>query len=119
MRDCYGEFPLTCVAGGDRTSSRKAGVDVRTAMSVVNGGVRVLKSIRWGRTIAVAVALLFIMAGIYATVAVFRRHAVVDFVSFWAAARLTLVGSAATAYNILAHNAVEQTVQNLGGLKLP
>ena len=75
--------------------------------------------IRWARSIALAIALLAIMASIYATVAVSRRHAVVDFVSFWAAARLALAGHAPVAYDLLAHKSLEETVQNLGRLKLP
>jgi hypothetical protein len=40
----------------------------------------------------------------------------VDFVSYWAAGRLALGGHAATAYDINAHRAVEETVMHIGGL---
>lgn len=40
----------------------------------------------------------------------------VDFVSYWAAGRLALAGHAATAYDINAHRAVEETVTRIGGL---
>jgi len=40
----------------------------------------------------------------------------VDFVSFWAAGRLTLGGHPSVAYDIHAHRAVEQTVAHIGGL---
>jgi hypothetical protein len=63
--------------------------------------------------------MLFILAAAYATLVVFRRNAVVDFVSFWAAARLTLAGHASAAYDIVAHFDVEQTVQNLDHKSLP
>jgi hypothetical protein len=63
--------------------------------------------------------LLFILGAGYATVAVVQRHAIVDFVSFWAAARLVLSGHAPVAYDLAAHKALEETVQNLGRLKLP
>ncbi len=40
----------------------------------------------------------------------------VDFVSFWAAGRLMLAGTAPLAYDIVAHRAIELTMVNLGGL---
>jgi hypothetical protein len=40
----------------------------------------------------------------------------VDFVSFWAAGRLALQGHSRLAYDVHAHQAVEQTVAQIGGL---
>ena len=65
---------------------------------------------RWLRAVAIAATILFFCYWLYGT----WKNAVdpqgADFVSFWAAGRLTLQGHPALAYDIVAHRAIERTV---------
>lgn len=75
--------------------------------------------LRWHRTVALALAILFVVYGGYATFVTYKHGPAVDFISFWAAGRLTLGGHPAAAYNIAVHKALEMTVGNLGNVDLP
>lgn len=63
-----------------------------------------------------AVALLFLFVGVLALVTVLRDPYQMDFISYWAAARLALEGNPAAAYDFAAHRAVELQATMVGGL---
>jgi len=65
---------------------------------------------------AMAVALLFLFVAVLALVTVLREPYQMDFVSFWAAARLGLEGNPAGAYDLLTHQAVERQAMMVHGL---
>lgn len=71
---------------------------------------------RWHRALATAFTALFLIYAAYASWTNFAAPVGVDFVSFWAAAVLTVHGDAASAYNAVAHHAVEATTGPLRGL---
>jgi alpha-1,2-mannosyltransferase len=56
---------------------------------------------------AMTVALLFLFIGVIALVTIFGDPYQMDFVSYWAAAQLTVAGNPAAAYDVAAHRAVE------------
>jgi hypothetical protein len=63
-----------------------------------------------------AVALLFLFVAVLALVTVLRDPYQMDFISYWAAARLALEGNPAAAYDFAAHRAVELQATMVGGL---
>lgn len=65
---------------------------------------------------AMAVALLFLFVAVLALVTVLRDPYQMDFISYWAAARLGLEGNPAAAYDFAAHRAVELQATMVGGL---
>lgn len=65
------------------------------------------------------VAMLSIIYGAFAAMVAYREGPVVDFISYWAAARLTLAGNPALSYDFAAHHAMEATVRPLGRLEMP
>jgi hypothetical protein len=71
---------------------------------------------RWFRTAAVIVALCFIVTTAAAAIVLYSRHNPVDFLSYWAAGKLTLGGHGASAYDIELHKAVELTAAPITGL---
>jgi len=66
--------------------------------------------------IAFAVSSIFAFTVVLAACVYYLYGPDVDFVSFWAAGRLALGGHPSLAYDIHAHQAVEQTVAHIGGL---
>lgn len=75
--------------------------------------------LRWHRTVAIALALILVIYAGFATFTTFRHGPAVDFISFWAAGRLTLGGHPAAAYDIAVHKALELTVGTIGNSVLP
>jgi hypothetical protein len=65
---------------------------------------------------AMALALLFLFVGVLALVTLLREPYQMDFISYWAAARLGLEGNPAAAYDFAAHRAVELQATMVGGL---
>jgi hypothetical protein len=65
---------------------------------------------------AMAMALLFLFIGVLALVTVLRDPFQMDFVSYWAAARLGLEGNPAGAYDVAVHRAVELQATSVGQL---
>jgi hypothetical protein len=65
---------------------------------------------------AMAVALLFLFVAVLALVTVLRDPYQMDFISYWAAARLALEGNPAAAYDFAIHRAVELQATMVGGL---
>jgi hypothetical protein len=65
---------------------------------------------------AMAVALLFAFVAVLALVTVLRDPYQMDFISYWAAARLALEGNPAAAYDFATHRAVELQATMVGGL---
>ncbi|HVQ09708.1 MAG TPA: glycosyltransferase family 87 protein [Allosphingosinicella sp.] len=63
-----------------------------------------------------AVALLFLFVAVLALVTVLRDPYQMDFISYWAAARLGLEGNPAAAYDFATHRAVELQATMVGGL---
>ena len=72
--------------------------------------------LRWYRAAAAGFAILFVIIGGWSAVTTWHNSVGVDFVSFWAAGRLTLSGNAIAAYDIAAHHKVEQLVAPHVGL---
>jgi hypothetical protein len=78
---------------------------------------RTRDTLRWHRTVAIGVTLVFAM---YAAKAAWMNYVDppgVDFVSFWAAGRMAADGLPADAYNVALHRALELTAGKLGGLQ--
>ena len=74
----------------------------------------------WYRLPALAIATLFVLSGIAAVVVAHQRSVACDFLSFWAAGRLTLEGNASWAYDIARHHLVEaEAVSSVGLLPFP
>lgn len=67
------------------------------------------------RLAAMAVALLFLFIGVVALVTMLGDPYQMDFVSYWAAARLVLQGNPAGAYDVTLHRAVELGAIPLAG----
>jgi hypothetical protein len=74
------------------------------------------KSLRWHRAVAFAAAMLFVIIAGTSCWIVFKQSSPVDFLSYWAAAKLAVSGHAASAYDIAIHREVERGVSDLGGL---
>ncbi len=64
---------------------------------------------RWHRAVAIAFSSLFAIYAVWAAWINFSDPPGVDFVSFWAAGKLTLAGDPASTYVIEAHRSVEAT----------
>lgn len=65
--------------------------------------------------VALAASTIFTITVVVACWVHYSEAPGVDFTSFWAAGRLTLLGQASLAYDTAAHRAVELTVANIGG----
>jgi len=63
---------------------------------------------RWLRTLAVAVSLMFLGVACFGVFRYAASDYQTDYMSFWAAGRLTLDGDAAAAYDIARHHAVQE-----------
>lgn len=72
--------------------------------------------LRWVRTVALAFAILFTIVTIAACWMVATQPKAVDFLSYWAAARLALQGDPAMAYDIAEHYRMELTIAPIDGL---
>jgi hypothetical protein len=68
------------------------------------------------RLLAMAVALCFLFVAVLALVTMVRDPYQMDFISYWAAARLALEGGAPLAYDFAAHRAVELQAVMVGGM---
>jgi alpha-1,2-mannosyltransferase len=66
-------------------------------------------SIRWHRAAATGFALLFVIIALWSFVGNFLTPTGIDFISFWAAGRLTLLGAVPAAYDIQLHHLMEQS----------
>lgn len=66
--------------------------------------------LRWYRAAAVGFAILFVMIGVWSAVTTWTKSVGVDFLSFWAAGRLTLGGHVIDAYDIALHHKMEQVI---------
>ncbi|MEO5774024.1 MAG: glycosyltransferase family 87 protein [Sphingomicrobium sp.] len=73
-------------------------------------------SFRWHETVALAFAILFSVVTVAAVFMIATRPMAVDFLSYWAAARLALEGQAAAAYDIVVHSKMEATIAPIDGL---
>jgi hypothetical protein len=76
-------------------------------------------SVRWDKVLAVAFTSLFAYYAAYTCLVNVLSPKGVDFVSFWAAAKLALQGEPSLAYNIDVHQAVERTAGPVGLLPFP
>ena len=73
-------------------------------------------NIRWGQTIALGVGLLFIALSIQAWTRNFSEPNITDYLSYWAAGKLTLAADGAGAFDVAKHRAMEFTVSPFKGL---
>jgi hypothetical protein len=73
-------------------------------------------AVRWSWVIAWSFAALTLAYGAYGAWRNFFDPPGMDFVSFWAAGRLALIGKAVLAYDIQAHRAIELTVGQVRGI---
>jgi hypothetical protein len=67
-------------------------------------------ALRWYRAASSGFAILFVIIGVWSAVTTWYNSVGVDFVSFWAAGRLTLSGHVTAAYDIALHHKMEQVV---------
>ena len=65
---------------------------------------------RWHRTAAIGFAILFALFTVAGWIDFIHKRALLDFMSFWAAGRLTLDGTPALAYDMIAHRKVQEAV---------
>ena len=70
---------------------------------------------RWYRLAAVAFSLLFAFLTLVCFRAISSNDIPADFLAYWAAGRLASLGSAASAYDIHAHHAVQEALLRVGG----
>lgn len=66
--------------------------------------------VRWLRLAAIAFATLFVLCGFTAFHFAYSGTIAPDFVSYWAAGRMTFEGHPALAYDIAAHRSIEQRI---------
>jgi hypothetical protein len=69
----------------------------------------------WQRTAAIGLAVVFGLYALWAYWLVLVASRPMDFLSFWAAGRLTLSGHAPLAYNLVAHGLVEKAAAPIQG----
>src|SRR6478672_2626029 len=69
----------------------------------------------WHRTVSIGLAAVYGTCALWAFWLVFSVHQPVDFLSFWAAGRLTLHGHAPLAYNLIAHKLAEEAAAPIQG----
>ncbi|GAA4744844.1 glycosyltransferase family 87 protein [Sphingomonas daechungensis] len=72
--------------------------------------------IRWGRTLASGFGLLLVALSVQAWSRHFSHEFMTDYLSYWAAGKLTLAGDPAGAYDVAKHRAVEFSVTEFKGL---
>ena len=77
------------------------------------------RPLRWHWVVTTAIALLFMAYAAFGIFAAYKDGRATDFLSYWAAARMTLAGEAASAYEIDAHHRVEETVAPMGDVQIP
>ena len=73
-------------------------------------------AMRWLRTAATGFGLLFVILIVWAWSWNFKHTNFTDYLSFWAAGKLTLLGDPAAAYDVVKHRAMETTVIKPAGL---
>jgi len=72
--------------------------------------------LRWLRVGATGFALMFALLIVWGWTWNFKIPNFTDYLSYWAAGRLTLLGDPAAAYDVLKHRAMELTVTHVPGL---
>ena len=98
------------------------GIDHHHINAGWRGGVLEAKSlnVRWGFILAISCAALWLLATMWICRSIYTQPKVVDFLSYWAAARLAADGHGAWAYDINLHHRVEETVVSfIGNLPFP
>jgi hypothetical protein len=70
---------------------------------------------RFVRAAAIGFSILFVIIAFWVGWFVYSRPAVIDFLAYWAAARLALDGQIASVYNLMAHQAAEQVIAPIHG----
>jgi alpha-1,2-mannosyltransferase len=70
---------------------------------------------RFVRAAAIGFSILFVMIAFWATWFVFSKPMVIDFLAYWAAARLALAGQIMSVYDVAAHQAAEQVIAPING----
>jgi hypothetical protein len=72
-------------------------------------------SFRFVRAGAIGFSILFVIIAIWAVYFVYSKPMVIDFLAYWAAARLALAGQIASVYDVAAHQAAEQVIAPING----
>jgi hypothetical protein len=70
---------------------------------------------RFVRAGAIGFSILFAIIAGWAAWFVFSKPMVIDFLAYWAAARLALAGQIASVYDVAAHQAAEQVIAPING----
>lgn len=70
---------------------------------------------RFVRAGAIGFSILFVIIAFWVAWFVYSRPAVIDFLAYWAAARLALDGQIASVYDLMAHQAAEQVIAPIRG----
>jgi hypothetical protein len=73
-------------------------------------------ALRWLQVGATGFALMFVIQIVWAWAWNFKAPNFTDYLSYWAAGKLTLGGDPAAAYDVVRHRAMEATVTRLSGL---
>src|ERR1043165_1136890 len=64
---------------------------------------------------AIGFSVLFVIIAVWAAYFVYSKPMVIDFLAYWAAARLALAGHVSSVYDIVAHQAAEQVIAPIHG----
>jgi hypothetical protein len=75
--------------------------------------------IRWGRTLAIAIAGIYAFLALREWASAFASPTFTDYLSYWTAGKFALSGSPATAYDVAAHRAFEISLVGVQGKMLP
>lgn len=74
------------------------------------------QAFHWLRTVAIGLSVLFVILAFETSWIIYSERKAVDFLSFWAAGHLVVVGRTALVYNIVSHRILEMMVAPLKGL---
>ena len=75
--------------------------------------------IRWGRTLAIAIAGIYAFLALREWASIFASPTFTDYLSYWTAGKFALAGSPDMAYDVAAHRALEISLVDVRGKMLP
>lgn len=75
--------------------------------------------IRWGRTLAIAIAGIYAFLALREWASIFASPTFTDYLSYWTAGKFALAGSPDMAYDVAAHRAFEISLVDVEGKMLP
>lgn len=75
--------------------------------------------IRWGRTLAIAIAGIYAFLALREWASIFASPTFTDYLSYWTAGKFALTGNPDMAYDVAAHRAFETSLVDVAGKMLP